>query len=68
MGKGNHPKVNEDTGVSVPGAFKLDHLQPVKWILFQKKSTFLPFIMGGPISYYCREKKEARSRGRIWEM
>ena len=31
-----------DTGDSVPGAFKLDHLQPDKLILFQKLSTFSP--------------------------
>ena len=63
MGKGNHPKVNGDTGVSVPVAFKLDHLQPVKLTLFQKCSTFLPFMLGGPISYYCRERKGGRSKG-----
>ena len=47
-----------DTGVSDLGAFKLDHLQPVRLIFFQNVSTFLPFILGGPISYYRREKKE----------
>ena len=31
-----------DTGVSDPGAFKLDNLEPVKLILFQKISTVLP--------------------------
>ena len=36
-----------DTGVPVPGAFKLDHLQPVKPILFPKISNFFTFIMGG---------------------
>ena len=32
------------TGVSDLGAFKLDHFQPVKLILFQKISTFLPSL------------------------
>ena len=46
-----------DTGVSVLGAFKLDHFQPVELILFFKNSTFLPFILGSPIPYYPRERK-----------
>ena len=65
MGKGNHPKVNEDTGVSVPGAFKLDHLQPVQLILFLKIPIFLSFLLGGPISYYPRERKEGRKEQNI---
>ena len=36
------PKSEWDTGVPVLGAFKLDHLQPVKQILFKNVSTFLP--------------------------
>ena len=32
--------------VSVPGAFKLDHLQPVEPILFWKFSNFSTFILG----------------------
>ena len=40
MGKRESPKSEWDTGVSVLGAFKLDHLQPVKLILSQK---FPPF-------------------------
>ena len=47
-------------GACDPGAFKLDHLQPVKLILFQKISNFLLFILGGPISYYPRERKEGK--------
>ena len=39
-------------GVSVLGAFKLDHLQPVKLILSHKISAYLTFILGVPISYY----------------
>ena len=63
MGKRDSPKSECDTGVSDLGAFKLDHLQPVKLILFKNISTFLSFILGGPISYYPRERKEGRSRG-----
>ena len=37
----------------VPGAFKLDHFQPFKLILYQIFPTFLPFILGGPIP--CHE-------------
>ena len=36
------------TGIWVPGAFKLDHLQPVKPILFPNFSTFYIFILGSP--------------------
>ena len=35
MGKRESLKSECDTGVSVLGAFKLDHLQPLKLILFQ---------------------------------
>ena len=38
-GKGIHPIMNE-TGVSVPGAFKLGHLQPVKLILISVPRAF----------------------------
>ena len=31
----------------MPGAFKLDHLQPFEPILFQKISNFFIFILGG---------------------
>ena len=48
------------------GTFKLDHLQPFKLILFHKFSISLTFILGGPISYYPRERKEGRSRGWKW--
>ena len=47
-------------GVYVLGAFKLDPLQPVKLILFQKISTFQIFILGRPIPYYPRPSGEAR--------
>ena len=35
-----------DRGVSVPWAFKLDHLQPFKPILFWNFSNFFTFILG----------------------
>ena len=34
-------------GVSVPGAFKLNHLQHTKPILFQKIFNFFTFMLGG---------------------
>ena len=51
MGKGNSP--NSRNGChrefSVPGAFKLDHLQPLKPILFPKFSNYyLHFYTGEP--------------------
>ena len=33
--------------VSVPGAFKLDHLHPIKPLLFWKFSKIFTFILGG---------------------
>ena len=46
MRKTDSPKIGWDTGVSVPGAFKLDQLEPVKLILIQKLSNFW-LILGG---------------------
>ena len=43
-----------ESGISVPGAFKLDHLQPVEPILFPRFSNFFTFILGVN-SYYPRE-------------
>ena len=42
MRKGNSPNSKNGwyRGVSVPGAFKLDHLQPVEPILYLKFSNF----------------------------
>ena len=51
MGKRNSLISEWDTGVSVIGAFKVDHLQPVELILFQNISTFLTSIQGSPIIY-----------------
>ena len=49
MGKWNssNPKSEWERGFSVSGAFKLDHLQPIKPILFQKIFNFFTFILGG---------------------
>ena len=48
MRKGNSSnfQYGPDRGVSVPGAFKLDHLQPFKPILFWKIFNFFHFILG----------------------
>ena len=49
MEKGNscNFKIGWDRGLSVPGAFKLDHLQPFEPILSQKIFNFFTFILGG---------------------
>ena len=49
MGKGNSPnfKIVWDRGASVPGSFKLDHLQPIKPLLFPNFYNFFTFILGG---------------------
>ena len=56
MRKRESPKIGLHTGVSVLEAFKLDHLQQVKLILFQNFSIILIFILGAPISYYPRAR------------
>ena len=47
--KGNSPNFRNgwDRGVWVPGAFKLDHLHPVKPLLFPNFSNFFTFMLGG---------------------
>ena len=49
MGKGNSSnlKIGREKGFSVPGAIKLDHLQPVEPLLSWKISKFFTFILGG---------------------
>ena len=42
-------KIGCDRAVSVPGAFKLDHLQPLERILIKKIFNLLTFILGRPI-------------------
>ena len=55
MGRGNSPnsQYGWDWGDSVPGALKLDHLHPLKPILFSKFYNFFTFILGAN-SYYPR--------------
>ena len=53
-----------DTGVSLPWASKLDHLQPLELNLLQKISTIPTFILGAPFSYYPRELKMDKVRGK----
>ena len=49
LGKGQflNSKTGWDRGFSVPGAFKLGHLQPIQPILYWIFSTFFTFILGG---------------------
>ena len=62
--KGNCPNSRNrlDIGVSVPGAFKLYHLHPVKPILFPKFSNFCTFILQKANSYYPRERRRQNIR------
>ena len=50
-----------DRGDSVPGASKLDHLQPVKPILFWNFSNFWLSYWGVPIPYYPRKMRKWNS-------
>ena len=49
MGNGESPnsRIEWEWHFSVPGAFKLDHLQPIKELLFPYFSNFSTFILGG---------------------
>ena len=47
-------------GILVPGAFKLDHMQPFKPILFWQFSICLIFILGGQFSLPQRANSENR--------
>ena len=46
-GDSSNFKMGWDRVVSVPGPFKLDHLQLIEPILFQKILNFFTFILGG---------------------
>ena len=48
-GKMEFSQPGYESGISVPGAFKLDHLLIFKPILFPKFSNFFTFILGRPI-------------------
>ena len=45
---------------SVPGAFKLDRMQPVELILCQNFFELSPFVVGGPICYTRRTNQRFR--------
>ena len=49
-----------DSGVWVPWAFKLDHLQPFKPILFWQFSIYMTFILGGQFLLPQRASSEKR--------
>ena len=53
MGKGNSSnlKTEWDRGFTVPGAFKLDHLQPIERLLFPYFCNFSTFILGSQFLY-----------------
>ena len=59
MGKGNslNFQYGWHRGVWVPWAFKLEHLQPVKPILFWKFSNFFTFILGAQFLLTQRANK-----------
>ena len=62
MGKGNshNSRNGQDRGVCVPGAFKVDLLQPVEPLLFPKFSNFFTFILGGQFLLPQRANNEKR--------
>ena len=62
MRKGKSPnfRIGLDRGVSVPGAFKLDHLQPIEPILFSKFYNFFTFILGGQFLLPQKANNEKR--------
>ena len=71
-GNSSNFKTEWDRGFSVPGAFKLDHLQPIKPLLFQYFFTFSTFILGDHFllpqkaNYGKREFSQPQKRMRQW--
>ena len=55
-------RIGWDRGVWVPGAFKLDHLQPFKPILFWQFSMCFIFILGGQFLSPQRANSEKREK------
>ena len=51
--------------VSVPGAFKLDHMQPVKPILFLKFSNFFTFILEG---HFLLPQRANNEKGEFFQL
>ena len=72
MGKGNssNSRYGCHRQFSVPGAFKLDHLQPIKPILFPKFYNFFTFIVGGQFLLPQRSNNGKRefTQLQIWMM
>ena len=62
LGKGQflNSKTGWDRGFPVPGAFKLDHLQPIKPLLFPNFYIFSTFILGGQFLLPQRANNEKR--------
>ena len=54
-----------DTGFSVPGVFKLDHLQPVEPMLFPKFSNFCALILERPILITLSQPDKGHSLKRM---
>ena len=65
-GKGNLPKVNETQRFLWPWGIQTGPFSACEADFVANFSTFLPLILGGPISYFPRERKEGRSRGWKW--
>ena len=65
MGKRESPQSERETGVSDPGVFKLDRLQTVKLILFQKCFTFFTFYTGRSNSLLPQREEERKQHGQI---
>ena len=68
MGKGDSSnfKMGWDRVVSVPGPFKLDHLQLIEPILFQKIFNFFTFILGGQFLLPQRANNGKRGFTQLW--
>ena len=62
IGEGNSSnfKTGWDRGLSVPGAFKLDHLQPVEPLLLWNVSNFSTFILGSQFLLPQRANNQKR--------
>ena len=67
MRKGNSSnfQYGPDRGVSVHGAFKLDHLQPFKPILFPKIFNFFTFILG---SQFLLPQRANNGKGKFLQL
>ena len=70
MRKGNslNPRNGPDRALSVPGAFKLDQLQPFAPLFFWKFSILFTFILGSPLllPQMANNEKREFSQPQIW--